>query len=334
MTRPLILHLVDDLTCGGVTRVLDHIQSCPKMAQDAEHRVQPVKRGAFVPGRVEADIIVSHLSVSWRTLPALIALRALKASVPLVHVEHSYTEAFAHHNVTRTGRFLSLLRTAYALFDRVVAVSEGQAEWLSKADLVQPEHLSVIRSCVDYRAFRALPAPAGPIRTFGAVGRLERQKGFDTMIEAFIQVKVPDIRLEIFGTGPQEAELRTLARSDGRIRFMGFTSDPAMALASVDAVLMPSRWEAYGLVAAEALSARRPVLVNAIDGLTDHAEYGASVVADASAATWAKAISAASRIGVPPPRPTAQLEISFAAGWHRLISELMAPGVVEQGADA
>ena len=275
---PRVLHLVDDTTAGGVMRVLDFICSDPVMAQTAQHEVKPVTRGKMIGKLRDADVVVSHLTVSWRSLPAMAALKASHPRTPLLHVEHSYTENFVLHNVNRQQRFKRLLRTAYALFDRVICVSNGQAEWLKKARLVRSNAIVVIQSCVNLDDFRAIPARRGPVRVFGAIGRLDAQKGFDTLIRAFRKCEDLDIELHIVGTGAQEQELRALAKGDDRIVFRGFQSDTAAALAKIDVVVMPSRWEAYGLVAIEALASGRRLLCSDIDGLQDHAALGGRVV--------------------------------------------------------
>ncbi|MFG6596088.1 glycosyltransferase [Sulfitobacter sp. 1A13368] len=69
-----------------------------------------------------------------------------------------------------------------------------------------------------------------------------------------------------------------LANGDPRIKFKGFAPAPVAAMAAVDIVAMPSRWEAYGLVAIEALAAKRNLLVSSIGGLKDHLEKGAQAV--------------------------------------------------------
>lgn len=122
MTRMRVLHLVDDTTAGGVMRVLEHITTSAGMARHACHSFRVIDRRRLTIGRMGADVIVSHLSISWRGLPLLFALRAANAGASLIHVEHSYTECFVASNVSGHGRYASLLRTAYALFDRVVAV--------------------------------------------------------------------------------------------------------------------------------------------------------------------------------------------------------------------
>jgi glycosyltransferase involved in cell wall biosynthesis len=70
----------------------------------------------------------------------------------------------------------------------------------------------------------------------------------------------------------------------------GFVSYPAAAMDAVDAVAMPSRWQAYGLIAIEALSAGRILLINNIDGLADHADNGAHAVSFSGISSWSRAI--------------------------------------------
>jgi glycosyltransferase involved in cell wall biosynthesis len=327
---PLVTHLVDDTTAGGVMRVVDHIRTTPELSRLARHARVAVPRGALRLTRYRSDVIVSHLALSWRTLPALCALRAANPRATLIHVEHSYTEGFAALNVPNQRRFRAMLRTAFALFDRVVAVSAGQGAWMADAGLCPTRKLAVIRSCVDLGAFADLP-PADPQpRVLGAIGRLDRQKGFDDLIVAFRAVRTPDIALHIFGEGAEEDRLRALARGDDRIRFCGFSADPLVPFASVDAVVMPSRWEAYGLVAVEALCAGRRLLCAPLDGMTDHAEYGADLLTGGSVEDLRAGIEALVS-SAPAPRAEApgdlaqRLQRDFVAGWADLLRSAGGP---------
>jgi D-inositol-3-phosphate glycosyltransferase len=321
---PIILHLVDDATAGGVMRVVDFIQTSAEMSELGEHRVQQIKRGQITARPFDADIIVSHLSISWRNLPALIAMRAANAGKKIVHIEHSYTEAFVALNVKNRRRFATLLKVAFALFDRVVAVSHAQANWLKSRGFCAPEKLATIQSCVDLSAFRNIPSPAGPVRIFGAIGRLDEQKGFDTLIAAFCRCTNPDIRLHIYGEGDQEATLRNLAGGDDRVIFKGFIENPADAYAQVHAVIMPSRWEAYGLVAIEALSAGRQLICADLDGLKDHKIGGANFVRAGSISDLVSKISELGSGGkdhnmISPYRLSTVLEDQFVRGWEAIL---------------
>lgn len=321
MNRPHILHLVDDTTAGGVMRVLDYICTNPELAQTAHHSLQVVKRGAMSVRRYQADVIVSHLSISWRTLPALISLRATHAGTPLMHVEHSYTQAFTALNVGNRKRFTTLLRIAYSMFDHLVAVSEAQANWILRRGLVDQSALSVIQPMVDLTGFQALPSPSRDIRRIGAIGRLDRQKGFDLLVNAFRALPDENLELVFFGDGPERELLQNMARGDHRIHFAGHVSDPIRAMNTVQAVAMPSRWEAFGLVAREALAAGRPVLVSGKDGLADQVNDGAILVPDFTVCGWTAALGKLVRSEFKPqPRQnTNESEAVFARKWNSLI---------------
>lgn len=326
MTKLKIVHLVDDTTPGGVMRVVDHILTASELGRDADHSLHRAERGSFLASTIEADLIVSHLSLSWRGLPYLTALRALHADIPLVHVEHSYTEGFAALNVPHKRRFHTLLRVAYALFDRVVAVSRTQGNWLIERGLIEPSGLQVITSCVDLSHFRALPAPRTR-RVIGAIGRLHPQKGFDTLIHAFRALPGKDLELQVHGDGPDRDKLRDLSTGDPRIRFIGHGGDPAAIMARTDIVAMPSRWEAYGLVALEARAAHRPLIVSNIDGLRDHIAAGATAARGFSVSDWTSdlrdAITSTDRT-TPVGTPEAE-EQNFLDSWKRLVADLVTP---------
>jgi glycosyltransferase involved in cell wall biosynthesis len=287
-----IVHLVDDTTAGGVMRAVDYMTTHPELAADASHEIVQIRKGAWRIGRFEADIIVSHTTLSWRGLPGLISLRAMNPGARLLHVEHSYTRNFTALNVPDTGRFFAMLRLSYALFDGVVAVSRTQADWLRERALVSAEALQVISPLVDLAPFAAVRHVHGMPKTIGAIGRLDRQKGFDILIEGFRRWADPEARLLIFGEGDQRADLERLAGDDARIRFLGHAGDPAMAMAQVGVVAMPSRWEAYGLVCLEAQAAGRPVMAARADGLADAGRGDVFHVADNTPDGWAAAFAA------------------------------------------
>jgi len=245
-----------------------------------------------------------------------------RPSTKLIHVEHSYTQGFVRHNVPNERRFHALLRTGFRLFDKVVAVSHAQAKWFGDEALVKAKKLTIIQSYVDLTPFAALPSQAGPIRHFGAIGRLDKQKGFDTLISAFQKVEGQDLRLSIFGEGPEEANLRSLAQNDQRISFEGFAARPTVPYQSVDAVLMPSRWEAYGLVAIEALAAGRTLICNEVDGLLDHIEFGARMAAHDDIESWTSKIDeiAGQVIGQEPSCIGSVCALDNRCGWQEVLA--------------
>lgn len=107
--------------------------------------------------------------------------------------------------------------------------------------------------------------PDGRLRLV-VLSRLVPQKGIDRLLRALPLVRVP-WRLDIHGEGSELTRLRALAEAlgiVGRVRFRGFTpSDNHLEIfADADLLVLPSVWEAFGMVVLEALGHGVPVLAS------------------------------------------------------------------------
>lgn len=234
-------------------------------------------------------LIVLHRASSWRGLADLAAL----AGPRRVLIEHHYSQGFEQHQVPSKRRFRTMLRLTYGGMDRVVAVSEGQRQWMRGAQLVGDSRLRLIRSSRDVAPFLAVPLPGPaprPLRLV-AFGRLSDQKGFDLLIEAVRQLPAGSVQLRLGGEGPLRSSLKQRAGADPAIQLVGRVDDVPGFLSQADAVAIPSRWEPWGNVCLEARAAARPILVRAVDGLQEQAQgCGLQVESDEPSA-WAAAIT-------------------------------------------
>ena len=268
----------------------DHLLAQSDLSGAVEQKVLKVKRTAFSWGKLNADVIVSNVVPSWRSLPAFSALRAMHLDTRLVHVEHSYTRAFTTLNVPYIRRFFAMLRVIYSFFDQVVAVSHAQSDWMKERRLATSEKLTVIPPTVDLEQLSRNMMPPKSKTTIGAIGRLEQQKGFDILIQGFRSTRTPEARLLIFGEGSQRSYLEALAAGDPRIEFRGYAEDPAYAFQAVDIVAIPSRSAAYGLVLDAALAAGRTVIASKVDGLRDREGDARVSFCNLDSESWRRAI--------------------------------------------
>jgi glycosyltransferase involved in cell wall biosynthesis len=114
-----------------------------------------------------------------------------------------------------------------------------------------------------------------PVLAFvGALG--DRRKGFDTLYDAFafLCANEPgwDATLLVVGTGGELEAWKQRAAADRlgrRIRFLGFRRDVRNVLAAADALVSPTRYEAYGLAIQEALLMGMPAVVSRGAGATE-----------------------------------------------------------------
>jgi glycosyltransferase involved in cell wall biosynthesis len=96
------------------------------------------------------------------------------------------------------------------------------------------------------------------------VARLDPQKDHATLLRAFARVApaFPDWDLTIIGDGPLRPELESLLHElglDGRVHMPGVTNDIGAEYQQADAFVIASRYEAFGLVTAEAMARGLPV---------------------------------------------------------------------------
>ena len=151
---------------------------------------------------------------------------------------------------------------------RVVCVSEAAAA-ASRLQGVPAARLEVIPNGVDLGRFDPLPVPEGTPPRLLFMGRLVPQKGVDVLFEALAGIQdVPGLEARVLGDGPMRASLEQhpLVRR-GIVRMLGWQSDPGPHLAWCSLVVMPSRWEGFGLVMVEALASGRPVVASEVDSL-------------------------------------------------------------------
>lgn len=102
--------------------------------------------------------------------------------------------------------------------------------------------------------------PRMEVKSFLYVGRLSPEKNLKLLIETFNTM--PSLILEIIGFGPQEDELKAMAKEN--VRFLGQINNEELShyYRQSDVFILPSSSETWGLVVEEALNNGTPVIVS------------------------------------------------------------------------
>ena len=233
----------------------------------------------------EFDLIHTHSAWVASSVAAVRAAR--RAGRPSLLMPH---EALTRFDMARGGNAglrlakRHLRRWYLRRADRIVVSSE-----LERADSAlddDPRALAIPHPVLD----ESLPAPPARTPTGGALrvgflGRLDPKKNLHRLAEALGDA--PGVELVIGGDGDptyRAAVEAVIARHGvgARVTWRGFVDSAAKPgfFRDVDVIAMPSAFECFGLVAAEALGAGTPVIVSPTVGIADmiaNADCGAIV---------------------------------------------------------
>lgn len=266
-----VINLVDDTNIGGVIRGISSTNKFLGEGFDAE--IKKVRTYLRLPKKMQADIMIVDFTLSWAKVPYMLFL-GYRFKGKLIVVEHSYTERYESTRVRSIIRFRTMLRLSFYFADKVVAVSKGQAEWMLKARLMPSRKLVTITQSLDTSEILSMSTAkitSGPLR-LGAYGRFVTQKGFDVLIEAMKLIPADMANLTFAGYGPDAVSLKNASKDLPHVKIMEVFTSPVDFLEHVDVVIMPSRWEAYGLVGQETRASGRPLIASDIDGLTEQVQ--------------------------------------------------------------
>jgi glycosyltransferase involved in cell wall biosynthesis len=232
--------------------------------------------------RLRLDVLHQQRTGPYHGKLACLAARA--AGVPVV-VATEHQAAFP-----LSGATALLNRAIDGLVDAVVAVSRHDSALQLKLTWRRPEKVITIYNGIDLARFsprceaesretrHALGiGDATPVA--GVVSRLGVQKGVRHFLDALpaLASRWPELAVPIVGDGEERASLEAHAARlgvAGMTSFLGFRQDVTPLMAAMDLVVVPSIWEPFGLVAAEAMAMGKPVVASGVGGLAEVVAHG------------------------------------------------------------
>jgi glycogen synthase len=227
------------------------------------------------------DVVHAH---DWLVAHPAIALADV-LGVPLVATIHA----------TEAGRYAGWLSSPLSRqvhsaewwlanrADTLITCSAAMRTEVAELFEVHPDPIVVLHNGIAPRRWRADPNRVRTVRERYAagdapvllyVGRLEYEKGVQDLIAALPRIRRarPGTRLVVAGTGTARDELGAAVGAHRVRRSVTFTghlpdADLAALLRAVDAVVLPSRYEPFGIVALEAAAAGAPLVASTAGGL-------------------------------------------------------------------
>ena len=220
----------------------------PKALVGAARRVLGLRRAIR---QSRPDIVISFLG----KINALTVLATRGMAVPVVVSERNNPDRQVFRPAWHWMR-----KRLYGLADRLVTPSQGVLDWFPEAIRARGQ---VIPNPVDLPSEIRPRKPGAP--GLIAVGRLEDQKGFDLLLQAYgkIAERFPDWSLTIRGDGRRRAEIERLRAELGledKVHLPGITEVPGSWVTEGEVFVLSSRYESFGNVLTEAMVAGLPIV--------------------------------------------------------------------------
>jgi glycosyltransferase involved in cell wall biosynthesis len=189
------------------------------------------------------------------------------------------------HNLTEGARWREL---AYRYTDRLATlstnVSQAAVDRFVAVGAVPEGRMRFVPNGLEPASFAPDPVRRERTRealalgdrfTWLAVGRLEAQKDYPTMLAATAEAASahPSLTVLVVSDGPERATLEALRAQLGltseQVRFLGARSDVPDLMRAADAYLMSSAWEGLPMVLLEAAAAHLPIVATDVGGNAD-----------------------------------------------------------------
>lgn len=304
-----VLHVIDHLHLGGAQAVLVDLVT---LIDDTKWHCEVAVmhgRGLFAEILEERGIVVHSLSPSLWPPNYIPAFVRLQAPFDLLHFHLSGANwiakplaaivgnqpRIAHDHASADLRFrgigsLVIDANMHRFSSHTIAVAPEVKDFLTRYEALSAESVTVIANGVNTEEFRpctleekyearALFGLDTQKMVIGTVGRLAPEKNQTLFLKAVARAVAQGLKATyvIAGTGPEEGNLKNLARELGleeEIHFLGQVQDRIRLYRALDLFVLTSHYEGLPMALLEAMASGVPVISTDLEGIHHALEGG------------------------------------------------------------
>ena len=283
-----IMHVIESLGIGGAERLL--VTLLPALQRQG-HDVMVVVR----TGRMDLAATLEAAGVPVARLPARHKWNLVGTALAISRLAHQHCIDLIHAHLyfpaqsTALVKLLRLHSAATVVTFHNLAYADGVNSGALRLRLKKRLAACLYPKGFDLEAIDSLQLHK--VRKLGEAvhivvpGRLVPEKGHTDLLQALALLRDQGLAFTatIAGDGPLRDQLQQHIRTAGLQEVVSFTGilhyEKLLAtVATADIVVIPSRFEGFGLAAIEAMALSRPVIVTAVGGLVEIVDDGISGV--------------------------------------------------------
>lgn len=208
---------------------------------------------------IQPDII--HVHSTWAGLFVRLPYLIKKKKCKIIYTAHGWSFIM---DVSRKKKFLYAIieRILSMITDKIINISKFEEKEALNYGLNKKKMVVIYNGVKDknYNIECNMDKNNDKIKLL-FVGRLDKTKGIDILLNIYNKCKFKNLHLYIIG----ESVLDNIEiKSDDTITYLGWidNKDIDKYYQMCDVVIMPSRWDGFGLVAIEAMRNSKPVIVS------------------------------------------------------------------------
>lgn len=328
---PKVLHVAETIR-GGIATYFNELHPYQRAShgRDNVHYVIPSDHRDDLVGFADSEI--SMFKRGGRSVPALLRMAVVtyqqvrRFQPDVVHIHSTFAGlvvrpllfmmrdrprviycphgwAFSRETSRISHRTTKLVEQLLARFaDRIICIS-GYEQTEAIGAGISRERLALVPNGI--AANRPVPDAGSAEWTSHKtrilfIGRLDRQKGFDLLVEMARRLgETVEVRILGSSVVGKHADIDVPAN----VSMLGWAdrSQIEAQLEAADLVIIPSRWEAFGLVALEAMRAAKPIVAFRVGALPEIVEDGVTGVlgSPTSAESLVEAVQQAVKLDLP-----------------------------------
>ncbi len=280
---PNCLHIIDHIEAGGaqkiITAFLDNdavfvlrtgklnsiavTENLVVYPSKRRYSLRPLKTIISFIKENKIDTIIAHLPRS-----QAFASR-IKAKIPtLKYIHYEHGDVFEDKLLSKY-----IIRKSIKSADAIIAVSSETKKRILQNNKKAISKVHLLTNFVDDVFFGNPKKEKKDNRIhFGFSARIIQRKGWKTLLEAVSKLHKNDFFLHIAGTGKDTNEMLSKIKSlqlEKNTKYYGFVNNMPDFYTKLDALIIPSYWEPFGLIALEAMATKTFVIASDVDGMNE-----------------------------------------------------------------
>lgn len=284
-----VLHIINSMSPGGAEILLANSLAVGGLCEYIENHLLYFREPSYLLDRFDKNVTIHFLNYKGAShlFKLIIDIRKIiiKNNINIVHSHLNPADLYTYFACPKNVPHVHTMHTAYSM-DKVTSKIKLWTEkyfYLLKkdtnliflSDFMKEDFLESINfkgkafvlnnfvSEIFFKKNLQPPSPDNKLKLV-AVGRLEPVKNFEYLFEVFTYLRDYNIQLDIYGNGNVKKYEKIIAEKNINIKMKGHQNNISSILQQYHALIMPSKFEGFGLALYEAMAAEVPVLLSNI----------------------------------------------------------------------